>query len=137
MTCVNIAIMAAVSHMCIWHWDDIKSALDVIDVRKLFRKGVNWKFWQHKATVITDEEAEAIDPHYRLMQAYEDVPGWWYGLLWVVSATLGFITSRIANSTLEWVRVCVFLLFLLQPAPPKSHLLLLTCVVVKTKLTFF
>lgn len=102
MTAVNIAITAAISHMCIWHWNDIKSAFEIVDARKLFRRDTDWKFWKHKAKTITDEEAEAIDPHYRLMQAYEDVPSWWFGSLWILSAAVGFMTSRMANSTLEW-----------------------------------
>jgi len=103
MTAVNIAIMAAISHMCIWHWSDIKTAGQVVDIRKMFKKDFNWRFWQHKASKVSDEEADKIDPHYRLMQAYDDVPSWWFGLLWVAAVVVGFITSRVAHSTLDWV----------------------------------
>ena len=104
MTMVNIGISAAIIHMIIWHWDDIKSAFNV---KSLFRKlanvkGWNLKFWQAKAKRPTDTEADAIDPHYRLMMAYEDVPSWWFGLLWIGSAEVGLMTSRLAQSDLEW-----------------------------------
>jgi uncharacterized oligopeptide transporter (OPT) family protein len=48
------------------------------------------------------EEADAIDPHYRLMQAYDDVPMWWFGTIWVISACVGLLTSMLAGSTLPW-----------------------------------
>jgi OPT family oligopeptide transporter len=102
MTAVNIAITAAISHMCLWHWNDIKSAFEVIDVRRFFKKNPNWKFWNHKEVDPMFDEAEDVDPHHRLMQAYENVPSWWFASLWVISALLGFITSRLASSTLEW-----------------------------------
>jgi hypothetical protein len=102
MTCVNIAIMAAITHMLIWHWHDIKSAFDIFKPLKNLFKPKQWdlKFWKYKAEKMTLEEAEEIDPHYRLMQAYEDVPTWWFGLIWVFSAAVGLITSRLAGSTL-------------------------------------
>lgn len=104
MTMVNIGISAAIIHMILWHWPDIKSAFPV---KALFRRIINvkswtFKFWKTKATNPTDEEADAIDPHYRLMMAYSDVPSWWFGLLWVMSALIGLITSRLAKSDLEW-----------------------------------
>jgi hypothetical protein len=35
------------------------------------------------------------------MLNYRDVPGWWFGLIWIVSAAVGLLMSRIAGSTLE------------------------------------
>ena len=104
MTVVNIAIMAAISHMIIWHWDDIKSAFEfVAPAKRLYARGRGGlKFWKYKSKKITLEEANEIDPHYGLMQAYDDVPSWWFGSLWVISAFVGLITSRMAGSTLEW-----------------------------------
>jgi hypothetical protein len=104
MTLVNIGTTAAIVHMVIWYWDDIKSAFDV---KALFKKlanikSWNWRFWQSKAKRMTDEEADAIDPHYRLMMAYEDVPSWWFGFLLIASVSIGLITSRLAHSDLTW-----------------------------------
>jgi hypothetical protein len=101
-TTMNIAIMATVSHMCLWHWQDIKSAFMICtgaQLKKLFQpKTWDLKFWQHKAKFVSDEDAEAIDPHYRLMQAYEDVPSWWFGSIWVVSVAGGLLTSNLGKS---------------------------------------
>jgi hypothetical protein len=100
-TIMNVAIMATVSHMCLWHWNDIKSAFMICSgaqLKKLFKpKEWDLKFWNHKATKVSDEEAEAIDPHYRLMQSYEDVPSWWFGSIWVVSVAIGLLTSNIGE----------------------------------------
>jgi OPT oligopeptide transporter protein len=103
MTAVNIAIMATITHMVLWHWNDIKSAFDILKPLANTFKPKKWdlKFWKHDAEKMTLEEAEAIDPHYKLMQSYNDVPSWWFGLIWVFSAVTGLIMSRIAGSTLE------------------------------------
>jgi OPT oligopeptide transporter protein len=100
----NIGITAAISHMSIWHWQDIKSAFGFLarsNLQKLFQpKTWNLKFWQHKKKVISQEEAEAICPHYALMQAYDEVPSWWFAATWMVFTTIGLITSQLAGSTL-------------------------------------
>jgi OPT family oligopeptide transporter len=104
MIMVSIGTSAAIVHMILWHWPDLKSAFPVKAVfsRIINVKSWTYKFWKGKAVQPTDEEADEIDPHYRLMMAYSDVPSWWFGLLWVVSAVVGLITSRLAKSDLEW-----------------------------------
>lgn len=78
MTVTNIAITASLSHMVLWHWDDIKSAFELFTWKQfkvLFTpRQWNLKFWKHRGKRISREEADAIDPHYGLMQAYDDVP---------------------------------------------------------------
>jgi hypothetical protein len=103
MTAVNVAIMATITHMVIWHWDDLKSALDILKPFLKIFKPKQWdlKVWKHKPEPMTREEAEAIDPHFALMQNYKDVPGWWFGAIWLFSAVVGLMMSRIAGSTLE------------------------------------
>jgi hypothetical protein len=104
MIVVNISIMASITHVCIWHWDDIKSALLVFAPFAKIFKPRSWdlRFWKYRTEKISDEEADKIDPHYRLMLAYEDSPTWWFGILWVVSFVFGLITSTMAGSTLDW-----------------------------------
>jgi hypothetical protein len=107
MTVVNIAITAAITHMILWHWNDIKSAFEVINpisaAKSLFKPGkIDFKFWNRKGHKMDLDAAEKIDPHYRLMQAYDDVPSWWFGSIWIASACVGLLTSRLAGSTLEW-----------------------------------
>ena len=104
MICRNIGIMATVTHMAVWHWDDIKTAFQIFSadqIKSLF-KPWTWdlRFWRHEEKVYTDEEADAICPHFRLMQAYKEVPSWWFAAVWIISATLGLATSIMAQSTL-------------------------------------
>jgi hypothetical protein len=102
----NIGIMASVGHMVLWHWDDIKTAFQLLSwdsLKKLGNpKSINWKFWQHRGLKLTQEEADEICPHYGLMQAYDEVPSSWFALVWVISAALGLISSTMAGSTLPW-----------------------------------
>jgi hypothetical protein len=103
MTFQNLAITAAITHMVIWHGKDLKTALDLLRPSKRIFKPKEWnlKFWTYKSTKPTLEEAEAICPHYRVMQSYNDVPNSWFGLIWIVAAAVGLVTSRMAGSTLE------------------------------------
>jgi hypothetical protein len=102
----NIGIMASVGHIVLWHWDDVKSAFQLLsweNVKKLAHpQNINWRFWQHRGHRLSQEEADKICPHYGLMQAYDEVPSWWFAFVWVLSATLGLITSTLAGSTLPW-----------------------------------
>jgi hypothetical protein len=115
----NVGIMATITHMAVWHWDDIKTAFQIFSldqVKSLFKPSTwDFRFWRHEEKVYTDEEADAICPHFRLMQAYKEVPSWWFAAVrslilamafsdivqvWIISATLGLATSIMAQSTL-------------------------------------
>lgn len=106
LTTVNIAIAATISHMLVWHYDDIKSAwafINVANIKTMLRPQTwNWKFWHQEESTMTAEEAEEIDPHYRLMQAYKDIPTWWFGAIWIASVALGLFAIYQANTTLPW-----------------------------------
>jgi OPT family oligopeptide transporter len=106
LTTINIAIAATITHMLIWHYDDIKTAwafITVDNLKKFIRPHTwNWKFWKQSGTAMTPEEAEAIDPHYRLMQSYKDIPSWWFAAIWVASVALGLVAIYKANTTLPW-----------------------------------
>ncbi|KAF2664769.1 OPT superfamily oligopeptide transporter [Microthyrium microscopicum] len=112
-TIMNMAITAAISHMILWHHNDLKSALEIFSPLKLIFKPKQWnfKFWTWKTERPTPEEAEEICPHYRVMLNYDEVPSWWFGGLWVLSAAIGLLCSQLAGSTLEiWAFfVAVFL----------------------------
>jgi hypothetical protein len=101
----NMSITAVFTHMILWHWGDIKVSLHVLAPLKKILKPKEWslpRFSKAKsANRIPSKEANAICPHYRVMQNYDDVPTWWFGVLWVASAVLGLVMSRLAKSTLE------------------------------------
>ena len=49
----------------------------------------------------TDED-EIMDPHYRLMLVYDEVPLWWYGIILCASIGVGLVCIYLADSTLPW-----------------------------------
>jgi OPT oligopeptide transporter protein len=106
MTVRNMGIMASIGHIALWHWDDIKSAFNIVSLdsmKKLLKpKELDWKIWKHKGTKMTPEEAEEICPHYKLMQSYEEVPSSWFAAVWFISAAVGLVTSTLSQSTLPW-----------------------------------
>jgi OPT oligopeptide transporter protein len=117
MAVQNMSITAVFTHMFLWHWNDIKISLEVFQPLKKFFKPKEWafpKFWKSKdAGHVPLEEADAICSHHLVMQSYDDVPTWWFGTLWVVSAILGLIMSRITKSTLE---VWAYFIAIIVPA---------------------
>jgi hypothetical protein len=101
----NLAITATFTHMFLWNFDDIKSAWSFASVANLKHavnpKAWNWRFWNKKATWGGDDDDE-MDPHYRLMLAYQDAPNWWYGMVLILSILVGLIMLYLTQSTLPW-----------------------------------
>jgi hypothetical protein len=101
----NMSIGAVFTHMVLWHRADIVLSMHVLrPLQKIF-KPREWSFPRLRrsgaANHVPAEEADAICPHYGVMQSYDDVPTWWFGALWAASAVLGLVMSRLAQSTLE------------------------------------
>jgi hypothetical protein len=113
----NMSITAVFTHMILWHRDDIKVSLHVLAPLKKILKPKEWSFPRFSkaksASRLPPEKADAICPHYRVMQNYDDVPTWWFGVLWVASAVLGLAMSRLAKSTLE---VWAYFIAIIVPA---------------------
>lgn len=101
-----MAITATFSHMLLWHYNDIKSAwafASVANFRHLISpRDWNWKFWKTSTSKWGGEEDTEDDPHYRLMTAYKDVPNWWYGMVLILSITIGLLMLYLTESTLPW-----------------------------------
>lgn len=78
----NLAVAATITHMILWKWDTVKTAFGVYSLGRtqkiLDPRTWNWRFWQQKEFNENREIPAHYDPHYRLMQAYTDVPNWWY-----------------------------------------------------------
>ncbi|KAE8444125.1 hypothetical protein EG329_000813 [Mollisiaceae sp. DMI_Dod_QoI] len=101
----NLSITATFTHLCLWNWDDIKSALDFMsfsNLKHFFSPWKwNWRFWTAKDSRSNIADTEN-DPHFRLMMAYKDAPDWWYGIVFVVCVALGFAMMYLTKSTLPW-----------------------------------
>ncbi|KAF9971262.1 hypothetical protein BGZ73_005825 [Actinomortierella ambigua] len=66
-----------------------------------------WKLSRGKADTSSDgavggRPAEVFDIHYRLMQAYREVPEWWYIALFVLMAVLSVLTCEVWDYGLPW-----------------------------------
>lgn len=104
----NLAVAATITHMILWNWDTVKTAFGVYSLGRtqkiLDPRTWNWRFWQQKK--FNENRAIEIpahyDPHYRLMQAYTDVPNWWYSLVLIISFAVGLVCIYQVNSTLPW-----------------------------------
>ncbi|KAG0243374.1 hypothetical protein BGW41_002263 [Actinomortierella wolfii] len=72
----------------------------------LYQRHQIWASWkQSRGRMDFGDEggvAEAVDIHYKLMQAYEEVPEWWYILLFVVMTVLSIITCEVWDYGLPW-----------------------------------
>ncbi|KAI9845025.1 MAG: hypothetical protein M1838_001929 [Thelocarpon superellum] len=102
----NLAIMATFTHLMLWNYDDIKQAWSFItlDNLKTAVRPSTWTspFKKSEPRVLTQAEADELDPHYRLMLAYDEVPNWWYMLVLCCSIVVGIICLYQAESTLPW-----------------------------------
>ncbi|CAI7582511.1 unnamed protein product [Penicillium discolor] len=74
---------------------------------------------QFEEGVRTEEEKErirqdpSIDPHYKLMVDYDEVPGSWYFLVFAVSWIVGLVCLYVMKSTLPWWGFIIATIFLI------------------------
>lgn len=117
----NMGITAALVHMALWNYDDIKEGWSFAhpsNIKKLFLKET-WVFWKNQETPdqrlarkINDPD---LDPHYKLMlkNKYQECPQWWWGTVLILSFFVGlgclyamrvrtpkWFLNRLANVTL-------------------------------------
>jgi OPT family oligopeptide transporter len=116
----NMAITSTFTHMLLWHYQDLKSAWSfcTIDNFKQLGRPKEWnlKFWTWEQKVRTQEELDAIDPHYGLMAAYKDIPQWWFGAILIFSISTGLMACYLGETTLPWwgflIAICLSCTFL-------------------------
>ncbi|ETW80571.1 oligopeptide transporter [Heterobasidion irregulare TC 32-1] len=65
----NLSLGAAIVHVVLWYWSDLKRALG--------------------GTRFLKTDLEIDDPHYKVMQKYPEVPQWWYLILFIGSLAVG------------------------------------------------
>ncbi|TCD68164.1 hypothetical protein EIP91_011442 [Steccherinum ochraceum] len=87
--CYNFSLGAAIVHVLLWNWKDLKRAFGGLR----FLKG----------------DKEIDDPHYREMQKYPEVPQWWYAVLFLLSLGVGIGCSyTTGEALLPWWSVILF-----------------------------
>lgn len=108
----NMGITAAIVHMLLWNFDDLKEGWAFLRPSKL-KKLLNpstYMFWKREDESETEVKRQAIladtdvDPHYRLMiqNGYKEVPDSWYVAVLVLSFIIGIATLYSVQSTLSW-----------------------------------
>ncbi|THH26497.1 hypothetical protein EUX98_g7691 [Antrodiella citrinella] len=87
--CYNFSLGAAIVHVMLWHYKELKTAFGGLK----FLKG----------------DKEIVDPHYKQMQKYPEVPQWWYLLLLVLSLAVGIGCSYTTGTALlPWWSIILF-----------------------------
>ncbi|KAF2152269.1 OPT superfamily oligopeptide transporter [Myriangium duriaei CBS 260.36] len=122
----NMGSTAAIVTLLLFNRDELKGGFLWArwSVLKSLFKAETWKFWvrretkeQYQQRVLADP---SIDPHYKLMikNGYEDVPMWWFGMVFLASFVIGMGTLYAIGSTLPWwgyimsnIFAAIFILF--------------------------
>ena len=89
----NLSVAATVVHVLLFNFKAVK---DVFNPPKWARTKTESNY------VALTEEITDLDPHYRPMLLYQEVPSWWYILIGVLSAVIGLACIYILRSTLPW-----------------------------------
>ncbi|RPD65255.1 OPT oligopeptide transporter [Lentinus tigrinus ALCF2SS1-7] len=67
--CYNFSLGAAIVHVLLWHWPELRRAFGSARFLK------------------SDQDID--DPHYQAMKKYKEVPQWWYLLLFLIALAVG------------------------------------------------
>ena len=99
----NMGLTAALVHMLLWNYDDIKYSWAFAkpsNLKKIFHADF-WMFWKNQETpeqrLQRKQNDPDLDPHYKLMlrNKYRECPQWWWlavaGVSWIVGLACLYI----------------------------------------------
>lgn len=105
----NAGLTATFVHMFLWNYDEIKLGWAFATKENLMKltKIETYMFWNASATRSPAEKEAilndpSIDPHYKLMIDYEEVPDSWYGAILVGCIIVSLVSLYVMQSTLPW-----------------------------------
>jgi len=104
----NMGITAAVVHVLLWNWDDVKIIFDPFKPAALKRRlqdlahPTTWNFWRTDPETLDSYPGTECDPHYAAMRAYKDTPTWWYNAVLIISLGIGLICCYQQKTGLPW-----------------------------------
>ncbi|KAM5354772.1 hypothetical protein ACJ41O_001418 [Fusarium nematophilum] len=115
----NAGLTATFVHMFLWNYSEVSlgwSWITVTRLKKLLSPST-YVFWKHSGHRTDENKARlladpTIDPHYKLMVDYEEVPSSWYFLIFAASFIVGMVCLYIMKSTLPWWGFIMAVLFL-------------------------
>ncbi|KAF4625046.1 hypothetical protein G7Y89_g13120 [Cudoniella acicularis] len=97
----NLGVTATVMHILLWNRAEVGQAFSLKSL-KSFRPRDFWKKSPQSAAPKEVEDTPYLDPHYRQMLVYSEVPAWWYLGILAVSMVVALICIYNLNSTLPW-----------------------------------
>lgn len=116
----NMGFTANFVHMFLWNYEDIKTGWAWANkaTLKKFLTPSHYVFWKGKSGKRTEEEKQLlrddpnIDPHYKVMLDYDEVPDLWYFLAFLASFITSMACLYAMKSTLPWWGLILAMLFL-------------------------
>lgn len=121
----NAGLTATLVHMLLWNYAEVSLGwawITVANLKKLLRPD-NYYFWRQTGSRTEEEKSKlrndpTIDPHYKLMLDYDEVPNSWYFLIFAASFIIGLVCLYVMKSTLPWwgfilatIFLAIFLVF--------------------------
>ncbi|EEU33548.1 uncharacterized protein NECHADRAFT_105765 [Fusarium vanettenii 77-13-4] len=105
----NAGLTATLVHMLLWNYAEVSLGwawITVANLKKLLRPD-NYYFWRQTGCRTEEEKSKlrddpTIDPHYKLMLDYDEVPNSWYFLIFAASFIIGLVCLYVMKSTLPW-----------------------------------
>ncbi|KAI8648228.1 hypothetical protein NCS57_01490700 [Fusarium keratoplasticum] len=105
----NAGLTATLVHMLLWNYAEVSLGwawITVANLKKLLRPD-NYYFWRQTGRRTEEEKSKlrddpTIDPHYKLMLDYDEVPNSWYFLIFAASFIIGLVCLYVMKSTLPW-----------------------------------
>lgn len=82
--------------------DVIRHALPTLAKLKQWASNALSIFRKSERPAVSPAEDASLDPHYRAMLAYSEVPNWWYGVILLFSVVMATICIYAIQSTLPW-----------------------------------
>ncbi|TGO63501.1 hypothetical protein BOTNAR_0099g00280 [Botryotinia narcissicola] len=116
----NMGFTANFVHMFLWNYEDIKAGwawANKATLKKLLTPS-HYMFWKGNGSKRSEEEKQIlrddpnIDPHYKVMLDYDEVPDFWYFLAFAASFITSMACLYAMKSTLPWWGLILAMLFL-------------------------
>lgn len=115
----NAGLTATIVHMLLWNYAEVSLGwawMTLTNLKKVLDPSV-YMFWRHTG-VRSEEEKQrirddpTIDPHYKLMLEYDEVPSSWYFFVFILSWIVGIVCLYVMKSTLPWWGFFIATIFL-------------------------
>ena len=115
----NAGLTATLVHMLLWNYAEVSlgwSWITLSTLKKAFRPSTYF-FWRQTGSRTEEEKTKlrddpTIDPHYKLMLDYDEVPNSWYFLVFAASFIVGMTCLYVMKSTLPWWGFIMAVIFL-------------------------